>query len=556
MRVIVIVGILILLAVATEDNVKVKTTNAGTVIGRTVKLKDGETKIHEFHNIYYAEAPVGELRFRPPVRKIEKNSDKEVDATDDTAVKCIQLQTGEGKEDCLVLTVRSGDLSASKPVVVWIHGGAMAYHYGASKGFSFDSEVTNRVDAVTVNINYRLGFLGFAAVRELWDEEAGVYANNGIRDVIAALDWIKDNIAAFGGDPNSVTLLGESGGATAVLALTCSPLANNKFHAGIAMSGAPEFKLTHVEVDARQRIILYDLGCTQETPAARKQCLLDLDATAFSFRKIKRYAGGAAYFKFPMTVYGEAGEKLGLLAIDPVVVPFTPRTLKSADFTPATELPIIVSSLAQDIINTSKRSKWLSKFPDDMDNLIAELGPQFENLKVDAKVTKKRRRKRQKRQAKNTMNEALALYPNKSPAELWSQLVTDMRVTCPTNDAAEAMSEAPKREIYRLYVTHRSSQGTPSYHGYDTDALFGYSAPWSDIELKEMDIKFENHYIELVKKFSREKKVEDGWDTFPGSTMTYENSDKISKVGGEKPQEGECKKLAELDLVKYGWHNK
>ncbi len=79
----------------------------------------------------------------------------------------------------------------------------------------------------------RLGFLGFSSVEELWDADNGVYANNGIRDMVVAIDWIQDNIMYFGGDPDSVTVIGESGGATAVLALASSPLANNKFHRGM-----------------------------------------------------------------------------------------------------------------------------------------------------------------------------------------------------------------------------------------------------------------------------------------------------------------------------------
>ena len=96
------------------------------------------------------------------------------------------------------------------------------------------------MDAVTVNINFRLGFLGFHSIEELWDREKGVVANNGIRDIITALRWVNDNIASFGGDPNSVTLLGHSAGATAALAVVSSPLAVNLFHRVIALSPAPE----------------------------------------------------------------------------------------------------------------------------------------------------------------------------------------------------------------------------------------------------------------------------------------------------------------------------
>ena len=201
-----------------------RTKTAGTIEGKTVILKDGRTQIHEFHKIRYAQAPVGALRFRPPKRHIILNQAIIVQATIESHLQCIN-DRGEGTEDCLFLDVRTPNLHGSRPVIVWIHGGALKIGSGSDKGYSFDSEATSKTDSVTVNLHYRLGFLGFSSVSELWDVPNGVYANNGIRDMVAALDWVQENIAAFGGNPNSVTLMGHSGGGTSVLALTCSPLA-------------------------------------------------------------------------------------------------------------------------------------------------------------------------------------------------------------------------------------------------------------------------------------------------------------------------------------------
>jgi len=510
-----------------------KTKSAGIVIGQTVVLKDGETKIHEFHNIRYAKPPVGELRFRPPVRHVEEDPDKKVEASNKKDVKCIQADNGEGVEDCLFLTVRSGNLTASKPVIVWLHGGGLATNYGMMKGYSFDSEATHKVDAVTINVNFRLGFLGFSSVKELWDKDAGVYANNGIRDMIAALDWIQDNITAFGGDPGSVTVIGESGGATAVLALTCSPLANNKFHAGIAQSPAPEMRFTHEDGDVYQRTIVDQIGCKQTTAEARKQCLLELPAQKFS-RKYAKVVNGDAYFNFPKSL-GDDAEVVGLVVIDPVVVTVTPRNLKSADFSPAAPLPIIISNLAEE----NWKWQWILNPPFQSETeLKAILEPQFKKLSNDD----------------NLMENALAVYSGNDPVTTWSLMTCDMRSTCPSNDVAEAMSTATNRDIYRLYITHRSSLGFPAMHAYDSIVLFGYNSDMFVAE--ELDLKFEKHYINMVKKLAQDKKFDDGWDTFPGKSMTYENSDKISNVGTNKPQQEKCEKLANLDLVKYGWQNK
>jgi len=531
----------LLLVFVFKDNIKnpiqARTKNAGIILGKTVTLKDDVTEMHEFHNIRYAVAPIGELRFRPPVRPVV-DPEQGVEASDETPVVCVQADTGVGVEDCLVLSVRSRDLTASKPVLVWIHGGGLATGYGMMQGYSFDAEVTHKVDAVTVNINFRLGFIGFSSVEELWDEEAGVYANNGIRDMIAALDWIQDNIAAFGGDPGSVTLIGESGGATAVLALVSSPLANNKFHAAIAQSPAPEMRFTHEQGNDFQRELLDRAGCTQEDLAGRKQCLLDIPANKFSGKGGVNMTSGGAYFEFPMSG-GERGEYVGLIMVDPTVVTVSPRTLKEADFTPTSPISIIVSNTAAETYNV-----WLWPFVPPFnteDQLKAKLEPLIEEIS----------------DVENVMDTVIALYPDQDPTMIWTHMTTDMRATCPSNDVAEGMSAATNRDIYRLYVSHSPSFALAPFHAYDSYAFFGYKS--DSIEpptITNMDIKFQSHYIEMVKRFSRDKKFDDKWTTYPGATMMYENSDTISNAGAAKPQEAVCEKLAELDLVKYGSQNK
>ena len=530
--------ILLILFLYKNNDIVVRTTSAGKVIGKTVTLKDGTTKIHEFHNIRYADPPIGELRFRPPVRHVIDDPGQEVKAKDDNAIKCIQADSGEGTEDCLVLSVRSSNVAESKPVLVWIHGGGLMFGYGEAVGYSFDSEITHKVDAVTVNINYRLGFLGFSSVEELWDVEAGVYANNGIRDMIAALDWIQDNIAAFGGDPNSVTLIGESGGATAILALISSPLANNKFHAAIAQSPAPEMRFSHEQGNEFQRELLDTAGCTQDALADRKQCLLDIPANKFSGKGGVNMTSGWAYFDFPMS-YGEKGEYMGLIMVDPTVVTVSPRNLKDADFTPTSPISIIVSNTAAE---TYEVYTWPYVPPfNTEDELKAKLEPLFKEIS----------------DVENVMETVIALYPDQDPTTIWTHMTTDMRATCPSNDVAEGMSTAANRDIYRLYVSHSPSFGVPPFHAYDSYAFFGYKSDGiATPTITNMDIKFQSHYIEMVKRFSRDKKFDDKWTTYPGVSMVYENSDTISNTGVAKPQETVCEKLAELDLVKYGSQNK
>ncbi|CAG2063575.1 unnamed protein product, partial [Timema podura] len=120
--------------------------------------------------------------------------------------------------------------SILKPVMFWIHGGSFQSGSGSSKFYGPDYIVAE--DVVLVTINYRLGVLGFLDV-----EGSDVVANNGLRDQVMALRWVRDNISQFGGDPENVTIFGESAGATSVHALLLAPSSEGLFHKAIAQSG-------------------------------------------------------------------------------------------------------------------------------------------------------------------------------------------------------------------------------------------------------------------------------------------------------------------------------
>ncbi len=139
-------------------------------------------------------------------------------------------------EDCLYLNVWTTSKEEKKAVFVWIYGGAL--NSGSANCAIYDGEEMAKKGVVFVSINYRLGVFGFMAHPEL-SKESGHHAsgNYGFLDQLAALKWIKKNIAAFGGDPNNVTIAGQSAGAFSVIALMASPLAKGLFHKAIAQSG-------------------------------------------------------------------------------------------------------------------------------------------------------------------------------------------------------------------------------------------------------------------------------------------------------------------------------
>jgi para-nitrobenzyl esterase len=195
-----------------------------------------------YAGIRYAKAPVGARRFLPP-EPVEA-WDGVYDATSFGASAPQMVMAGSvggvaaGQavdEDCLFLNVYTPRADeAARPVMVWIHGGA----YTIGSGDLYDgSSFVRRGDVVVVTLNYRLGLLGWTPYDSLDPSLAGS-GNNGLRDQIEALRWVRDNIAAFGGDPGNVTIFGESAGGGSVAAILCAPEADGLYHKAIIQSGA------------------------------------------------------------------------------------------------------------------------------------------------------------------------------------------------------------------------------------------------------------------------------------------------------------------------------
>ena len=212
-------------------------TNSGTVIG---KKSGGATA---FLGLPFAAPPIGDLRWLAP--QPVQQTDDPLDATT-YADRCYQPPYPEilGKvpspgglsEDCLYLNIYTPDLARRRrPVMFWIHGGA--YLQGSANDFD-GSALAAENDVVVVCINYRLGIFGYLDLSRFGPDFAGS-ANLGCQDQIAALCWVKDNIRAFGGDPDNVTVFGESAGGGSVMALLAAPAAKGLFHKAIALSPGP-----------------------------------------------------------------------------------------------------------------------------------------------------------------------------------------------------------------------------------------------------------------------------------------------------------------------------
>ena len=223
---------------------------------------DTEGGVGVWRGVPYAEQPVGPRRFLAPAPLSPWTGIRDAREHGPLPPQTKSF-VGGGRDDpkvrdeaCLTLTVWSPDTTGSLPVMVWIPGGAFVYGAGQFQLYN-GSRLAANGDVVVVNVTYRIGvFGGF----ELGDLGAGFDDNLALRDQIAALQWLRDHIAAFGGDPERVTVFGESAGATSVLALLASPAARGLLHRAIAQSPALPLIADRELRAARARDFLARLG--------------------------------------------------------------------------------------------------------------------------------------------------------------------------------------------------------------------------------------------------------------------------------------------------------
>ncbi|CAH1102056.1 unnamed protein product [Psylliodes chrysocephalus] len=225
--------------------------------------------IYSFRGIRYARAPVNELRFKPPVPT--EKWEGIYNATQDGPL-CPQPSSDPVSEDCLMLNVYSpklpnGGENPKLPVIVFIHPGGFHSFGGTSNWVGPNYLVDEGV--VLVTFNYRLGTLGFLSTG---DKEAP--GNNGMKDQVEALKWVKQNIESFGGDPNSVTLMGYSAGAWSVILHMVSPLSQGLFHKAAALSGSPTgpWPIPSNQLDVAKKQAKF-VGCPDDTAANILKCL-------------------------------------------------------------------------------------------------------------------------------------------------------------------------------------------------------------------------------------------------------------------------------------------
>ncbi|SNC77676.1 para-nitrobenzyl esterase [Hymenobacter gelipurpurascens] len=257
--------------------------------GKVQGVQEGSLRV--FRGIPYAQPPVGALRFRPP-QPLKRHSGTPVAAQFGARAPQAGGPTGvQGAEDCLYLNVWAPSVSKKqrRPVVVWVHGGAFTGGSGQDNDtWTFAAQDT----LVAVSFNYRLGSLGFLQLGNCLGpgyEQAG---NCGLLDAVAALRWVHDNIAAFGGDPKRVTVMGESAGAKLIGGLLVTPAAQGLFQQVILESGAVQA----VRDTATAGAITYQLLQALHTTDARALLTLPADSLVRAQTRFANGAGGLQVF--------------------------------------------------------------------------------------------------------------------------------------------------------------------------------------------------------------------------------------------------------------------
>ncbi|KAA0023750.1 carboxylesterase/lipase family protein [Antrihabitans cavernicola] len=337
-------------------------TAAGTVRGRV------ERDVVRWRAIPYAAPPVGDLRLRAPqpvakwtgVRDATQYANASVQGRKGAFLRPRVYQPTD--EDCLTLNVVAPrePSAAPRPVLVFIHGGGYTFGTSALELYS-GVGLVRRGDIVYVSVNYRLGALGYLDFTQFSTPERQFDSNLGLRDQVAALDWVQHNISAFGGDPDNVTIMGESAGGAAVTTLLATPAAKGLFQRAIAQSSPADWAISREEAAHWAREFVAILGVTDDPANA----LASVDAQDF-----RRAGNRVANLCLK--------ERPGMLAMVPVVDgDFLPESPISAYANGnATAVPLICGSNHDEGTLWAKYLDVLPTNPERVDLLLKQTNPE------------------------------------------------------------------------------------------------------------------------------------------------------------------------------------
>ena len=410
-------------------------TSLGRVQGLVVN------KVHAFKGIRYGAAPIGNLRWLPPqapepwstildcsdygAPAMQMASGNIAAPASDFGMQMSQVFTTPSEikiqnEDCLFLNVWTPSTDQGKrPVMFWIHGGGYAYGSGGQPVYSGE-DLARAHDVVVISVNHRLNVFGFLHLGELMGETYRSSATVGMQDLVLALQWVRDNVAKFGGDPNNVTIMGQSGGGAKVCNLLAMPSAKGLFHkASIQSGGAPS--VGRKEGATRlAKALLDELGIAPNDVKA----LQAVPAPTL----IK--AAGAALLKVGA---GPLGANFGPIIDDVAITrdPFAPDAPEQS-----ADVPILIGFVKDEMTIFTAGEPWFGKLTEE------ELQGRVKAIPKGAELLAAMRK----------------LHPSYSPTYLWVAVLS-VRFMQGTNAVADRKVAQGKAPVYLWSMTWETPVG-------------------------------------------------------------------------------------------------
>ncbi len=411
----------------------VKTTN-GAVQGLV------QNGVQIFKGIRYGAEPVGGLRFMPPQKPAPW---KDIADATEFGAPAMQMMSGViaspvtdferqlssilpipqetkiGNEDCLFLNVWTQGLGDGKkrPVMVWLHGGGFMAGSGAWPIYD-GANLARKGDAVVVTVNHRLNVFGHLYLGGLAGDAYAKSGNVGMLDLVAALEWVRDNIEAFGGDPGNVTIMGESGGGGKVCVLLAMPDAKGLFHKAIIQSGP---WLRGRPKDAATRLA--------------KGILDELQVSAGDVKTLQTIPGHAIVSAaFASTAKTEGPGMYGFANLSPVV---DGVVLPADPFTPAApavsaNIPIVIGSNKDEMTLFNAAEPWFGKLTEAE---MRERAKQIAGAKSDGLIAAYHK-----------------LHPDYTPTYLYNLLISDTVISADSITVAERKAAQKAAPVYMYYL--------------------------------------------------------------------------------------------------------
>lgn len=410
-----------------------------------------EGDIITWKGIPFAAPPIGDLRWKPPQQA--ECWTGELAATDYGNV-CPQFDANGkaiGDEDCLTLNVwapKTATTASKLPVMVFIHGGG--HQQGSSSetipggSHLYDSTKLAEKGVVAVTINYRLGPFGFLAHKDLAAEDPNKSTGNyGTMDQVAALAWVKRNIAAFGGDPSKVTIFGESAGGVSVCAMMTTPLSEGLFQGAIIESAGCTAKALD-KAEANGDDVATKLNCTSgDVPAClRKQTTADVLATMPAKVDIAKIGGG------PYDA-----------AIDGYVFSDNPANIVGAG--KHHHVPVMLGTNSDETAKTIPANLSAADFDSYLTDYLTSIGVAAKKPEVVAEYAV----------------QPMGTYP--SYAKALVAITSDVKFVCPTRRTARALIAHQTEPVYRYMFGHTADKAGPASkalgapHGFELLFVFG-----------------------------------------------------------------------------------